>query len=155
MAVPGINNNLVASWAQVDLTQIQSPEDAENDCVNTARMERLKSAGLMILSGTAALGDKVFMPLAVALVAFEVAELVAGIVLFPLAIIYPLYELVSSLAGICLGLAAFGAYMGYRDAAVPNIKNYADEFFNSAQEHWSCSNHWYGQADRVRNHFAV
>lgn len=153
MAVSEVNNNF--NWHQIDLTQIQSPEDAENDCINDARMERLKSAGLMILSGTAALGDKVFMPLAVALVAFEIASLVAGIVLFPLAIIFPLYDLVSSLAGIGLGLAAFGAYIGYRDAAVPNIKNYANEFFKSAQDHWNCSNHWYSQADRVRNHFGL
>lgn len=133
----------------------QDQADAvENYCLNSARLERLKSAGLMILSGTAALGDKVLMPLAVALIAFQVAELVVGIVFIPLAIIYPVYELVTDLTAIGLGLGMFGAYMGYRNGTDVKLKEYSDEFFKSSRTHWDHSDHWYAQAKAVRTHFA-
>ncbi len=154
MAINEVNNYLVNGQLDLTIVPREKSRDVEESCVNLARMERLKAAGFMILSGTAALGDKVLMPLAVAIVAFEVADLAAGILLLPLIIIYPLYSLTSSLVGICGGLAAFGLYMGYRDLIAPNVKNYSDEFFKKALTHWKDSNDWYTQAERVTTFFA-
>lgn len=154
MAINEVNNYLANDQLDLQLIPREKSRDVEESCINLARLERLKAAGFMILSGTAALGDKVLMPLAVAIVAFEVADLAAGILFLPLIIIYPLYSLTSSLIGICAGLAAFGLYMGYRDSVVPNVKNYSDEFFKKAVAHWNGANDWYTQAGRVTTFFA-
>jgi len=149
MAISELNKYLDGN--QLDLTRITEVEapKVKEACINQARMDRLQSAGYMFLSGTAALGDKVLMPSAVAIVAFQVAEIVSGLLLFPLAIVYPLYTMSCCLFTICGGLGAFGLYMGYRNDLVPNVKNYSDEFFKMAQAHWNTSNHWYHQAERL------
>ncbi|MBS0630122.1 MAG: hypothetical protein JSS30_07880 [Verrucomicrobia bacterium] len=153
MSIRDVSNYLVNN--QLDLEQIpqELSREVEESCINLARMDRLKAAGLLILSGTAAIGDKLLMPLAVVIVAFQVADLAASIFLLPLAIIYPLYNLTSSLAGICAGLASFGLYMGYRDTVAANVKNYSDEFFAMAKASWESSKHWYNEADRVATRF--
>lgn len=158
MAVGEVSQFLIKQDSGLDRFDLNTipqdrAEEVESHCLNQGRLERLKSAGLMILSGTAAIGDKVLMPLAVALIAFQISQLVVGLVFIPLAIIYPVYELVTDLAAICLGLGVFGAYMGYRNGTDVKLKEYSDTFFKSSKTHWDHSDHWYAQAKAVRTRF--
>jgi len=146
-----INANNYLVNGQLDLQQIprEHIRGVEESCVNLARMDRLKAAGFMILSGTAAIGDKVLMPMAVAIIAFEIAEIAASILFLPLIIIYPLYSLTTSLVAIGGGLAAFGLYIGHRDLLVPNVKNYSDEFFKKALTSWNSASQWDAEVKRI------
>lgn len=136
----------------IDVANLSTPElrkAAVDQCNFDGHMERLKSAGLMILTGTVAMGEKVIIPLAVAIVAFQVASIAASILFCPLFLLPGLYDLTASLAGLALGFAAFGAYVGFANGS-DKTKNYMEELFNRSVAHWNYSNHLYDQAILVQ-----
>jgi hypothetical protein len=137
-------------WYSVDVKKVQ-PEQVDNvagKCLYDARMERLKSAGLMVLTGGAALGDKLIV-FGFALIAFQVASLFAPFISFPLMILPSFYEMGVSIVEIGLGLGIFGLFMGYTDRLASKEPGHANKFYADALGHWDYANHLYKQQEVV------
>jgi|GEM_PF-3427173 len=125
-------------WVSVNTAKLQYKDQAREvdaQLKSDARLEVLKSfskAGLAV-GAAIGLGGLSFL-------AFKVASLAIGILVFPLMIIPPLYGLVTLLAGLGVGGAVF--YL--------TAQKYSTKFFNQAKEHWNYGQHLYSQAHAAR-----
>jgi len=139
-------------WYSVDLDKVTDKEKNKvaSKCLSDARFERLKAASFIVLTGAAALGNRL-VELTAALGALILASYFAPVLAFPVAFSETLYEMVETAVVLSMGLGLFGLFLGYTNSLSSDTPSYAAGFYADAQEHWDYATHLYEQQQLVLN----